>query len=1230
MAVGGVQLGVQILGDEVGLKASLANAVASADAWATATEAAGVKAARGIELVGVAAKQAEIAYGKLGLSVAKYAEGTVGAEAAAVRYEATVQGLYEKQIAAANAAAAAQERAAVRYQSSLLTTGRALTTYVTLPLAAVGYESIKLATQFQASMTRVQTYAGASAAEVKAMSQSILDSAGQLPQGPIKAAEALYHLESIGIRGKSAFDALKASALAAGAGQSNLTDATTALGGALVANIKGAQDAKQAMAGLIAIAGQGNMTMQQLTDALGTGLLVKAGNVGISLKEVGAALDVLVDRGIPARRAATYLGTTFALMVAPSKAAKTAAEDLGINWEKMGTDLQKPGGLLTVLQMFHDRVQAVGQTRGMRDVMDMFGRSRQSTGIQTLIESFNAPVSSYAQKLQQYDAGVKQATERMNEYQQTAQYKMHTALSTIEADLIKVGTGAAPGVADAMKGIANSVDVVVNAFKELPGPIKEVLGGVAGFAAIIGPMILLAGGAMKVSRAIANISTELGLVGPAAATGAGTADAEITTIGVAAERTTSEVLAMNEALAAGGVLLPEVLTADVGGGLVSSLSAGAGRVMSGLMRGGMFAIGGVIAGQMAQSMIGGTAGQEVGGTIEGAGVGAGIGTMIAPGIGTAIGAGVGALTGAIVELEGHSKSFVQQMGDMQTSIESFGAAAQQAGMNITALRSDIANQRVNRDQAQKALQEARAAEVAARGTNGHAEAADRLTAAEYNLHVINDQIIQDNQKIAALDKQRTDALDAQKKKVEEMSQSLKDYDNHLSILEKKDQAGTRGFTGTETQTLTADQELQRYIGHLQQLASSAASSNPKLASVARQLIQVAEAVGKIPPQKVVQILIEETFKQSQVPFKGSGMDPVPFFHPDLQTAGSTKKAAPVPALSAAQATAVALAANPNDVSAVNEQIRLDNEAIARLKAERAAGKIGNQQYVDQVTAYYNDRQSMYTTLASLDKKHTSAAGKAASEFKKRVTTDELLAKARLDIQSGDTSAAQDLLRKDKARLEHLMAEAKTADERLAIERQLLAVERTMKEKAASFKLPLALSEQQARADALAAMDPTLQGPTSLQLKLAEEAKAAAMKAINSHKLTMQGLIDAWGVVQQANQTIAQGTGGLQANLYHAVSTDAVADAVKGLNDVQKIQLREALAQRDAHRGFAPTNPAANGFAAPTAAAGPGPRPFSVNFNGATFTFQGVQDVRKLMAELEKLVRQKHTRSGGRR
>lgn len=286
-----------------------------------------------------------------------------------------------------------------------------------------------------------------------------------------------------------------------------------------------------------------------------------------------------------------------------------------------------------------------------------------------------------------------------------------------------------------------------------------------------------------------------------------------------------------------------------------------------------------------------------------------------------------------------------------------------------------------------------------------------------------------------------------------------------------------------------------------------------------------------------------------------------------------------------------------------DDIQAARDVVAYAKKQIDSGHLTHAAMLQALDA----EGAALTTLWS-DQKKTATSATAS------ITKDQLLAKARLDLAQGDTASAHTLLEQDKARLEEELKQAKTADMRLAVTRQLTTVENLLKSKSDSFALSLSLQAQMARADAIAALDPSGSGSTTLQIKLAKEAKAAAMKAIDSHTLTLKGLIAAWQIVGQENSVLAQTMTGA-VNTYHAVSTRALTDGL-GLSRDARIALEERLAQSAAHRGYAPNQIGAS----PGTAAG-------VHID--TVNVHGVQDVEHLMWELDRASRQHGQRRGQR-
>ena len=123
----------------------------------------------------------------------------------------------------------------------------------------------------------------------------------------------------MGITGSKAMDLLRIASEGARVGGSDLVDTTNALDAVIASGIGGVKNYSQAMGALNAIVGSGDMTMQDLVDAMGTGLMAVAKSYGQTLPEIGAALATFGDNNIRGAKAATDLRMAMQAMQAPMK-----------------------------------------------------------------------------------------------------------------------------------------------------------------------------------------------------------------------------------------------------------------------------------------------------------------------------------------------------------------------------------------------------------------------------------------------------------------------------------------------------------------------------------------------------------------------------------------------------------------------------------------------------------------------------------------------------------------------------------------------------------------------------------------------------------------------------------------------------------------------------------------------------------------------------------------------
>jgi TP901 family phage tail tape measure protein len=365
-------------------------------------------------------------------------------------------------------------------------------------LAAMAVESYKLNVNFSRDMTQVQTMAGATSGEVAGMRKEILN-LKDVAQTPDELAKGLYHIESIGLRGKEAMDALKAASQGAALGNSDLESTATALGSVLMVRMGGAaRTASGAMAQLSAIAGAGNMHMRDLVYALGTNILPAAKVAGISLQNVGAAIALLVDEGMPASSAAAQLGTALHFLYSPTDKAKKALGSLGLSQADLVNQLHGKDGLMGALDLLNKRLTGFAGNNDAKklDILGQIlpgGRGRVLISLMNQIDRYGGKITKIARTSGQFDQNVAVM-------HQTASFRIHNAWNRINSALIQFSDvwqgpatdalvwfmdhGVVPLI-NALAGIPHAVRNVVKWYHALPEPIKIVVGAIGLFVAEI-------------------------------------------------------------------------------------------------------------------------------------------------------------------------------------------------------------------------------------------------------------------------------------------------------------------------------------------------------------------------------------------------------------------------------------------------------------------------------------------------------------------------------------------------------------------------------------------------------------------------------------------------------------------------------------------------------------------------------------------------------------------------
>lgn len=402
---------------------------------------------------------------------------------------------------------------------------------------AIGAVSVKWAAEFQTQMTRLYTAAGLSNEQLKKvhmtssqLNDTVLKLGTQIGFTGTQMAEALYHPISAGLDLKSSLEVVKYAAEEAKISGASLEDTTYSLSSVMKAFNFPASQAKQTMASLNAIVGQGDMHFQDFNESV-KNWAPTAAQMGISVNSMGSGLAYLTDRGNSAEVAATRLTMGISMMTTPSSKAtkmltalgvastdvhassdamQQAMQKAGITQNQLAADLKKPDGLYVALNDLKTSLEKAGVSGTEADsvLSKIFGGGRSDKAIMSLMQNLDGLKTKFqdiqkASKESNFDAAWAKT-------QKTFQNQLHQTESALVNMGIKLGTVLMPYVQKFLGWIQKGIGWLTQhkgAVVALAGALATTLVaaiiavGTAMYAAL-GPELLIATAIIGIGAAV--------------------------------------------------------------------------------------------------------------------------------------------------------------------------------------------------------------------------------------------------------------------------------------------------------------------------------------------------------------------------------------------------------------------------------------------------------------------------------------------------------------------------------------------------------------------------------------------------------------------------------------------------------------------------------------------------------------------------------------------------------
>jgi len=441
--------------------------------------------------------------------------------------------------------------------------------------AAAGVASVKMAADFQTSMTNVQNNTTMTTADVGVMKQAVLDLGAQ-SGAPLKTlADGYMHVQNIvgdtsiatdilTVATKSAIstggDASKTANVLANAMHEYGADVSTAATEQQRHN-EILTNATKYMGIFHLAAAEGNMTLEQFANASGRAVGTAA-NLHIPVEQVATALASLTRHGYNAAEANTQVVNVMTHLVNPTKQARTEIEALsrasGVNLEYLVKGEFATRGLTGVLADLTEAYHKSGMSQidAEGSAMRLINAQRGGLGLMNLL---GTGANDYAKTLADLSDKQKLATITDDAYARTQEtLNNHIAVFKVQVQEagIALGEKLTPivlGVADGFSAFGTKVNAAWESIKGLRDAVGEM----------VKPLLDFAGGARGIGEAIGIAAA--GLIAYRTAMLAATAvqlawsavqigyQAAIVAAGIATRVLTLEVLGLNVAMLANPV-----------------------------------------------------------------------------------------------------------------------------------------------------------------------------------------------------------------------------------------------------------------------------------------------------------------------------------------------------------------------------------------------------------------------------------------------------------------------------------------------------------------------------------------------------------------------------------------------------------------------------------------------------------------------------------------------------
>ena len=383
---------------------------------------------------------------------------------------------------------------------SMQQVGKNLTTYVTLPLAALGIKGVKSFAEVDKTMVLTNKTMNSSAEEAKALSDAMKSAASNSTYSMNEAANATLNFARAGLDATEAANTL-APALNLAAGEGGDLDTVSA---GLVATIKGFSGSFEDASHYADVFANACNNSALDVDALSNAMSVAApvfSAAGYSVEDAALYLGAMADKGIDASVAANSLKTGMARLVEPMKSGAKWMDQLGISVTNADGSMKDT---VTIQQELHEAFADLSESEQLAAASAIFGKNQMSSWL-ALINTAPEDVQRLSGAIQEDGTALEMSEAMMSGFGGSLE-KLKASIDVATASL---GEALAPTISL----VAEKIQAAVDWFNSLDAEQQQTIATVGLLVAALGPILTIGGTLISgIGSIISVIGTVAGFV----------------------------------------------------------------------------------------------------------------------------------------------------------------------------------------------------------------------------------------------------------------------------------------------------------------------------------------------------------------------------------------------------------------------------------------------------------------------------------------------------------------------------------------------------------------------------------------------------------------------------------------------------------------------------------------------------------------------------------------------